>query len=406
VVVGAGMVGLSTAWFLQERGVQVTVIDREGVAAGSSWGNAGWLSPGLAAPLPEPSVLRYGLKALFDPSAALYVPFKFDPTLWGFLARFAMNCTSRQWKKAMDSYLEINALALDAFDHLGREGVPAATISAPIMASFEHADQAQDLRHEFSLLHQAGQHLHVTELNGDDARMIAPQLSERIELVLQLHGQRYLDPGAFVNSLADSVVARGAVLRTGEGVRALAQDANGVTVATANGDALRADAAVVATGAWLGDLASRFGVRMRVQAGRGYSFSVATSEPVPSPLYFPVTRVACTPYRGGLRVGGTMEFRSREAPVSDKRVEALVKGAKPVLRGVDWDSIADVWVGSRPVTADGLPLVGATSSSRIFVAGGHGMWGMTLGPVTGKLLAEQIVTSHQPTGLRAFSPLR
>lgn len=163
---------------------------------------------------------------------------------------------------------------------------------------------------------------------------------------------------------------------------------------------------MVATGAWLHELASTFGVRTRVQAGRGYSFSLSTDEPVPGPIYFPATRVACTPYRGGLRVGGTMEFRAANASLSANRVAALVKATKPLLSGVDWDSLTDVWVGSRPVTADGLPLIGATKNPRVFVAGGHGMWGMALGPITGKLLAEQIVTSGQPSALRAFSPLR
>ncbi len=406
VVIGAGMVGLSTAWFLQERGVEVTVIDREGVAAGSSWGNAGWLSPGLAAPLPEPAVLRYGLKALLDPSAALYVPFKFDPKLWGFLSSFAMNCTLKQWKRAMGAYLEINRLALDAFDQLGHGGVAAQTISAPINAAYEHAEQANEMRHEFELLAEAGQLVEVTEISGADARRVAPNLSDRIELVLQLLGQRYLDPGAFVNSLGDSVAARGADVRLGGSVRGIDADATGLTVITDRDDSVRGDAVVVATGASLGDLASRFGVRTRVQAGRGYSFSVATQEPVPSPIYFPVARAACTPYRGGLRVGGTMEFRSQDAPISQKRVNALIKATKPVLSGIDWDSVSDTWVGSRPVTVDGLPLIGATSSPRVFVAGGHGMWGITLGPITGRLLAEQIVSSRQPSALSAFGPLR
>lgn len=97
VVVGAGVVGLSTAWFLQEHGVQVTVVDRAQVAAGASWGNAGWLSPALAIPLNEPSVLRYGLRSLLDRRAPLSIPASVDPGLWRFLLQFAGNCTWRSW---------------------------------------------------------------------------------------------------------------------------------------------------------------------------------------------------------------------------------------------------------------------------------------------------------------------
>ena len=101
-----------------------------------------------------------------------------------------------------------------------------------------------------------------------------------------------------------------------------------------------------------------------------------------------------------------MEFRSADAPIDSRRVVAIVESAKPVLRGVDWESIRDVWVGSRPVSADSLPLIGQTKVPGVFIAGGHGMWGMTLGPVTGKLLAERIVTGKQSAAFGAFGPLR
>jgi D-amino-acid dehydrogenase len=399
------MVGLSTAWFLQQHGVHVTVVDRDDVAAGSSWGNAGWLSPGLATPLPEPRVLRYGLQSLFDPGAALYVPLKIDPQLWGFLIHFASKCTMKQWKRSMAGYLEVNLLALQVFDELSEGGVVQLTTEAPIVAAFERASQSKDFRHEFTLLEEAGQHVKVSELSREDTREVVPNIASGMELVLQVHGQRYVDPGAYVHALADSFIERGGVFRKDFVVRDVKPDLSGVTLEASDDDE-RCDAVVLATGALLNQLASGFGVRTRVQAGRGYSFSLATDAPVPAPIYFPATRVACTPYQGGLRVGGTMEFRSAEAPLSSRRVSALIKAAKPTLAGVDWDSISDTWVGSRPVTADGLPLVGATASSRVYVAGGHGMWGITLGPVTGKLLAEQIITGTSPAPLRAFDPLR
>jgi D-amino-acid dehydrogenase len=406
VVVGAGLVGLSTAWFLQEHGVEVTVVDRKGVAAGSSWGNAGWISPGIVAPLPEPSVLRYGLKALFDPSAALFVPPRFDPKLWRFLTRFAMNCTMKQWRRAMTGFLEIDAHALEAYDDLASGGVSSPTIEAPLMAAFERDEQATNFRHELAILDQFGQHVETKELSGDEARQVAPHLSQRVGLVLQMNGHRFIDPEAYANSLADAIVARGGKIESGIDVRSISYDATGITVIGGAAQSVRGDAVVIATGAWLSDLVTDVGVRMRVAAGRGYSFSVNTDLSVPNPLYFTAIRIACTPYRGGMRVGGTMEFQAADAPVNLKRVDALVKLAQPMLSGVDWNSMTDVWVGSRPVVADGLPLIGATSNSRTFVAGGHGMFGITLGPITGKLLAEQMVTGVQPTALLAFSPLR
>jgi len=399
------MVGLCTAWFLQERGVTVTVIDRDGVAAGASWGNAGWICPDLVSPLPEPSVLRYGLRALFDPSAALYVPPTFDAGLWRFLAGFATHCTTAQWTRSMRGYLEVNRRAFEAFDDLHAGGIEAPANVAPIMMAFEHADEANAMRHELELFARLGQAVEVTELRGDAIRAAAPQVAPAVELVLQLNGQRYIDPGDYVNRLADAVIQRGGDIRTSLRVDSLRHEAKGVTV-VGRDESLRADAAVVATGSWFNALTSNLGVRRRVQAGRGYSFSVATDVPVPAPLYLPASRVACTPYRGGMRVGGTMEFRSIDAPIDPKRVAALVKSAGPLITGVDWDSLSDEWVGSRPVGVDGLPFIGATNVPGIFVAGGHGMWGITLGPITGKLLAEQMTTGVRPAALRSFDPLR
>lgn len=406
VIIGAGIVGLSTAWFLQEMGVAVTVVDRDGIAAGASWGNAGWLSPGLAVPLPEPSVLRYGLQALFDPAAALSVPPTLDPRLWGFLARFALHCTRRQWQRSMRGYLPVNRAALDAYDDLSRGGISVPTITAPIVAVFEDSGQAAGLRHELDLLDRVGQRVDVTALSGSSVQSAAPQIVERMRFALLIAGQRYIDPGAFVACLAEAVVARGGEIRAGFWARTLRHGRGGITVGDYGGTPEHGDAVVVATGAWLNDLARPLGVRVSVRAGRGYSFFVDTDQPVPSPIYFPATRVACTPYQGGLRVGGTMEFRSPDAPIDTARVASLVNAARPLLGGVDWSEPRDIWVGSRPVTADGLPLVGNTKLPGVWVAGGHGMWGVTLGPITGRLLAGQIVTGKRTVALDAFDPLR
>ncbi|WP_086822839.1 FAD-binding oxidoreductase [Allokutzneria sp. NRRL B-24872] len=406
VVVGGGIVGLSVAWFLQEHGVEVTVVERSEVGAGASWGNAGWISPGLAIPLPEPSVLRYGFRSLMDPDAPLYVPTKPDPKLWAFLTRFAAHCTMPQWRKAMRHYLPVNAGALDAFDVLTNNGVAAKTVDAPIMAAFERAEQAADLRHELELINQAGQEINFTELSGAEVRKAVPQVSGNVELALRLDGQRYIDPGAFTQALADAVRERGGEIRTGFTARTLRHGPKGVTVEAYAGDPVHADTVVLATGSWLDELAKPLGVKMPVRAGRGYSFSVPVTEDVPCPVYFPAVRVACTPYQGRLRVAGTMEFRHADAPLDPRRVTSIVNSARKLLTGVDWTEQAETWVGPRPVTPDGLPLIGETKVPGVYVAGGHGMWGVTLGPLTGQLLAEQMVTGKAPAALHPFNPHR
>jgi D-amino-acid dehydrogenase len=222
---------------------------------------------------------------------------------------------------------------------------------------------------------------------------------------VQVYGQRYLDPPEYVRSLALAVRARGGGIIEAAGVTDLRDTRDGAVVTTEAGEQ-RHDAVVVATGARLGALARRFGVRQPIQAGRGYSFSVPVARMPAGPLYFPEQRVACTPLGGRLRIAGMMEFRRPDAPPDVRRIAAISDGVRPFLSGVDLDDRQDEWVGSRPCTGDGLPLLGGTTSPRVFVAGGHGMWGMTLGPVTGRLMAQTVLTGEAPRELRPFDPLR
>ena len=404
------MVGLSTAWFLQARGAQVTVVERSGVAAGSSWGNAGWISPGLAAPLSDPSVIRYGLKAVLDPRSPLYIPFKADPQLIAFLLGFARRCTAGQWRRAMAKYVPLNRRAISAYEHLEAHGVGATMREAPIMAAFRRASDAAGMEHEIEQILAAGLDLQADEVDSVALREEVPIISPQVEKAIRLGGQRYIDPGAYVEAMAKAIVERGGDVRSGLNVRALRHGPDGVTLEMMSGEPVSGDAVVLATGAWLPELAKRCGVRTAVRAGRGYSFSLTVTDPamrpVPCPVYFPYERIACTPYGDRLRVGGTMEFADTEDPLSADRIDGIVHGGRPLLSGVDWDDRRDVWVGGRPVTVDGLPLIGATRVPQVFVNGGHGMWGITLGPLSGQLLADQIMTGDVASELRPFDPTR
>lgn len=406
-VIGAGMVGLSTAWHLQSQGVEVTVYDKKGVCAGSSRGNAGWLTPAIATPLPEPAVLRYGIKAVLSPSSPVYVPPSASPTLARFVAGFMRHSTAGRWNRAMQSLIPINALALDAFAHLTDHGVAAEVLDAqPFIAGYDTRANAEVLLEEFRQIEAAGGHVDHEVVSGEEARQREPSLSAKVQAAILIHGQKFINPSAFVESLADEVRARGADIREGEAVEAIRPEGTTVRLRLSQSGEAVHDAVVVATGAWLGKLAHQFGVRHIVQAGRGYSFSV-DADPMPGgPIYLPGERVAITPLGDRLRVAGMMEFRLPDAPLDKRRIAAIVASAREYLDGVDLDNRRDEWVGSRPVTADGLPLIGRTNSERVFVAGGHGMWGITLGPITGELLARQVVSGYTPQELMPFDPLR
>ncbi|UIR34780.1 FAD-dependent oxidoreductase [Rhodococcus sp. DMF-1] len=406
VVVGAGFAGLSTAWFLQERGVEVTVLDRTGVAADASWGNAGWLAPALTLPLPEPAVLRYGIRSMLTPSSPVYVPPAVDLRLWRFLVGFARHCTPRRWRAAMTVFAEVNRSALGAYDDLACGGVVEQTRPAdPFLAAFASEDDRRVLVEEFRQVVAAGGEVDFDLLDGDTIRTLEPLLGDGVRAGIRLRGQRFVDPPRFVAALADSVRDRGGAVVTGCEVQAVRDDARGVRVVGTDGADRAADAVVLATGARLTDLVRPFGVRTPVQAGRGYSFSVRPADLPKNPIYFPAQRVACTPLHDRFRIAGMMEFRRPDAPLDPRRIQAIVDAARPLLTGIDWSARTEEWVGSRPCTPDGLPLVGGTRSARVFVAGGHGMWGVALGPLTGRLLADAM-TGTPAAVLRHFDPLR
>jgi len=406
IVVGAGMVGLSTAWFLQAEGVRVTVVDRAGVAAGSSWGNAGWLAPALTLPLPDPAILAGGIKATLKPSSPVYVPVSTNPRLLKFLVDFARHCTAPRWRAAMTVFAEANRQALDAFDEIAAGGIDEPTKAAePFLAAFASEGDRDTLLEEFEHVRELGVETPAELLDRDAMHALVPALGDAVTCGVRLRDQRFINPGRYVNALADVVRARGAKIRTDVDVRDLTETASGVRLEVA-GESLTADAVVIATGTWLGSLARDVGVRTIVQAGRGYSFTVQPEQMPVAPMYFPAQRVACTPLGDGLRVAGMMEFRKPGAPLDPRRVKAIIDAASPMLTGVDWAARTDEWVGSRPCTADGLPLIGRTKSSRVFVSGGHGMWGIALGPLSGKLLAAQMIRGETSGLLSSFDPLR
>ncbi|VBA38478.1 D-amino acid dehydrogenase [Mycobacterium innocens] len=315
VVVGAGIVGLSTAWFLLERGVDVTVVDRDGVGAGASGGDAGWIAPGLALPLTSPAVLRYGLRCLLDSKAPLHIPLTADLGL----------------------------------------GVDAPVTDAPITAVFDSTAAARQFQEDLQGLVKAGQTTDITVLTGAALREQVPLASRTVRVGLSVNGQRFIDPARFVAALGRAVVNRGATLRTLE-VAEIVNAANGIAVRLGRGAPLITEAAVIATGAQLPQLAGRrLGVPVR--AGRGYSFTVPVERPMPWPIYLPSVRVAATPHQGAMRVSGTMEFRHPHTPVMPQRVAALVASAGPLLDGVRWAERSNVWMGARPIAADGRPVI-------------------------------------------------
>jgi D-amino-acid dehydrogenase len=405
-VIGAGIVGLSTAWFLQARGIAVTVIDQGDVGAGSSWGNAGWITPALVSPLPEPAVLRYGLKATLSPRQPVYVPALPSLGLLAFLRSFVSNCTTTRWQAAMSALAPIAHQALDAYADLTAGGVRAPVNDAdPMLACYQQQRERAPLLDELRAAQGLGADVEFDAISGEEARQIEPMLSGEVTAAVRIGGQRYIDPYGFLSALADHTRANGVQIRTGSRVVDIDSDGQRAVVSTGGGD-IACDAVVLATGAWISQFGTSLGIRPRLQAGRGYSFVVASPRPVQGPLYFPAARLACTPLpHDDVRIVGVMEFKDPDAPLNRRRILATAAAAERLLN-LEVEPRTHEWVGARPCTADGLPVIGRTKVANVYVAGGHGMWGVTLGPVTGRLMAELVATGTTPPQIAAFDPRR
>ena len=213
----------------------------------------------------------------------------------------------------MRANVPLNEEGIEAFDVLVANGVDAPVTDAPITALFRSTTRRPSaMRAELRALENAGQTLSVTA--DWPVRRCANKCRwqhRRSPAALNINGQRFVDPGRFVHALGQAVVERGATMRT-LNASSMCSSGSGV-VRTARRAGLTADAAVIATGAWLSRLAGSW-VRVPVQAGRGYSFTVPVDRPIPGPIYLPDVRVACTPYQGAMRVSGTMEFRDPMNP--------------------------------------------------------------------------------------------
>ena len=404
-VVGGGVIGLCTAHYLQKSGAEVVVIDRGAVGGGCSRGNAGWICPSICFPLPAPGLTLTSLRWLLRTDSPLYLKPSALPFLAPWLSSFRRHCNRRDFEQGSAALSALAADALELFAELHHEGICFEQRRDGLLMVF--TGEAA-LQHEEKILRLTGYEDKTRTLTAAELIEAEPALGAEVVGGLLVEPEWHVRPESLCGGLSDSLRTRGVeILEQTEVHRVETEKDHAVALETTHGS-VEADAVVLATGAEAGRLSAQVGFPLPMQAGKGYSLTVdnpATS--IGRPLYLVESKVTVTPLQGALRVGGTMELSGINQRIDPKRVKALARAAQRFLpRVLEGDRVTE-WVGMRPLTPDGLPVIGPLPAvSNVFVASGHQMLGMTLAPSSGKALVSRLLGAGEPCHLEPFDPSR
>jgi D-amino-acid dehydrogenase len=403
-VIGAGVVGLATALELRRRGAEVVVLERAEPGAGASSGNAGWITPVFATPLPGPGVIATSLRWMLRPDSPLFIRPRPDLALIRWLWTFWRRSNETDFERGTQAYAGFSAHAMRDFDALVTQGLRLQIDSRGSLFLFTTGAGADHLRHEVNLMREFG-YGPAEILSRASAHDLEPMTTPAVAGAILVPQERFVRPEAFVSALTDASRAAGVEIRTG--ISARLEPRQRRVAVWAGAESVEADEVVVAAGAWSRSLVEAVGVPLPVEAGRGYAVTVdRPSTNLRRATYLAESRIACTPFEGALRFAGTMEFSGLDAPPASRRFEAVRHGASQYLAG--WHGTAEaLWSGPRPVTPDGLPVVGrAGRYTNLTIATGHAMLGLTLAPSTGIAVADILCDGRSRYDIAAFAPDR
>jgi D-amino-acid dehydrogenase len=377
VIVGGGAIGVCSALELARRGAQVTLLERgPELASGCSAGNAGLVCPSHSTPISNPVSLRNGLRWMWKRDSPFYL--RPRPAVLPWLARFAR--AASRWEAGVEATrtLSVPSLELHAQwgDELGTSFERTGTLN--VYATAEGLDGGA----------REGERsgLRFSVLDADETRELEPSLAGPVVGAVHYPDEGRVDPKRFVETVGRAAADAGVEIRTGTEVRSL--------------EHLQADTVVVAAGAW-----SRNLVDLPLEGGKGYHVDYAYRDGDPRiPAWVQETWTIATPLPGRLRLSGTLELAGLDLSVSQPRVDAIRRGGERWFHGIAGRSVAETWAGLRPCLPDGLPAIGRLG--RAVVATGHAMKGVSLAPVTGRLVAQLVVGEQPEHDLTPFDPAR
>lgn len=387
VVVGAGTVGSACAWHLQRRGAQVTLIDSELPGQSTSFGNAGCISKTSVFPFSFPGVIRKVPSWLLDSAGPLRIRWAELPRVAPWLYRFWRAGNARRVQQIVAAQAALMEPVLRDFDEIlkgtGSEFLRESR-GAILLYESEQAFAADAWKYR------------ERERLGFGWRRLTPEELREMEPRVRLDGavalletlwQHVTDPGELTRRFAANAIERGASwLR--DRVTGVSAQGQGIRLSTLSGRTIEADCLVLATGVWTNGLLGQLGYRVPLMAKRGYHVMLAQPDiELQRPVMSATRHVLLTPMRHGLRIAGTAEFAGIDAPPDYARAEALIENARRFVPGLGGTGVSR-WMGQRPMMPDSIPVLGQLPRHpRVLCAFGHGHYGLTQGPTTGRIIS-------------------
>ena len=405
LIIGGGSIGLNTGYYLVKSGREVTIIDQNKVADGSSTGNAGHIVPSHIVPLAAPGMVMQTFKWLLNPAESPFsMRISLDPDYLAFLLRFSLACSEANVKRSIQPLKTLGLLSSTNFEKIIRdENLECDYRQKGLLFLYKTEAAFHGGKHEAEILHQ--NHMPAEILNQQQVREREPLCREDIIGGVHFTGDSSLNPGVFLNQIAEILRKAGSQLFEGESVSRVETSNGRITKVITNNHEFEPETVVLAGGAWSPLFGKKLRLNIPIQPAKGYSLTLKTSGPVPQgALLLGEKRVAITPLGDKIRITGRLELSALDTHIDQKKVDGIASALRDYIAVDNEGEVLETWAGLRPTTPDGVPIIGKPKSiSNLVIAAGHAMLGLSLGPGTGQLAAE-IVTGKTPTiDLSGFS---
>ena len=407
VIIGGGVTGMCSAYYLRRAGHKVTILDQGDLHSGCSYGNAGMIVPSHFIPLAAPGMISKGVRWMFNSSSPFYVKPSLSKELlrWGWI--FYRSATHDKVTAAAPPLRDLSLLSKTCYQSLSGE-VGVDLYQRGLLMLYRHQQTGDEEMETVEMAHQLG--LEAKVLSPAEVQALEPNVTVSALGGVFFPGDAHLSPQLMMAGLRAKLISNDVGLNGNVAVTSFDVRQGSVRNVIAGDNKYECDEVVLAAGAWSPLVAAKAGISIPMQAGKGYSFTLRNvSQNVTVPTIFLDDRVAVTPMGNDLRFGGTMEIGGINQAINMNRVKGIVDAIPryyPEMR-VSMPDQKEIWSGLRPCSPDGLPFIGRSNAfSNLTIATGHGMMGMSLGPATGKLVAE--IVDGKPTSVdaSAFHPDR